>query len=246
MLKTVECPNCFHKVRVDPRLSRTQVMCLKCGQSISIAEEDQESSYALGVQPCPRCGKDFPLDAALCIECGYDFKTRKQHRTRYEPFHATWSSVLSFGTRLLLFGVLELLCLAAFWFGWRIGFIALGLATVGGGLLLGSSRVITLSRSPEGKAMLRVRRWAFFYPWVNRTFNLKHYRNVALHYKGSAEDDRGGVLGLFNDYDEVAEYFTLKIIRIDGQSDTIISSSDEDEVREIGDAICKVGGLHYG
>jgi hypothetical protein len=161
-----------------------------------------------------------------------------------------WSSVLSFGTRLLLFGVLELLCLAAFWFGWRVGLIALGVTTVGGGLLLGSFRIMTLSRSPEGKAMLRLRRWAFFFPRMDRMFNLKHYRTVALDYKGPSEDSRRGVSGILNDVlddgDGAADWFTLKIIRIDGQSDTIISSSDEDEVREIGDAICKVGGLHYG
>jgi hypothetical protein len=161
-----------------------------------------------------------------------------------------WSSVLSFGTRLLLFGVLELLCLAAFWFGWRFGLIALGLATVGGGLLLGTFRVITLSRSPEGKAMLRVRRWILFYPSVDRNLNLKHYQNVALHYKGPTEDSHRGVAGIVNealgDPDGTGDWITLTIIRIDGQSDRILSSWDEEEVREIGDAICKVGGLHYG
>src|SRR5262249_28722257 len=171
MVKVVECPNCFHKVRIDPALTRDAVKCLKCGQTFSAVDDVQAAAYSLAVQPCPSCRKDCAPDVVMCIECGYDFKTRKRHRTRHEPFHATWCSALSFGTRLLAFAVLELLCLAGFLFGWKIGLLVFAVATVAGALYFGTIRRITLSRSPEGKVLLRVRRSYAFFPCVDQSFN---------------------------------------------------------------------------
>src|SRR5262245_42353916 len=89
MLRIVECPNCFHQVRIDPALSPNTTRCLKCGQEFSVAE-DPAAAYGLGVRPCPHCGKDCAPAAAICIECGYDFQGRKQHKTRHQPYQATW------------------------------------------------------------------------------------------------------------------------------------------------------------
>src|SRR5262245_6557747 len=246
MNRSVECPHCFHRMRVDPAIARDAVKCLKCGQNFSAAEEERAAAYGLAGQSCPSCGKDCAPDAVVCIECGYDFKTRQRHRTRHQPYNATWNSALSLGTRLLLFAVLQVVCLAGFLLGWKVGLLVFTMATVIGLWLCGSFWRVTLSRDLEGKVRLRVRRWYSFCPLVDHTFNLKNYRNVALFYQGPSGDRRSSVLGFFDDDDMQSDWFTLKIIRIDGQADTILSSSDEAEIRCIGETICKLGGLHFG
>src|SRR5262249_60705998 len=119
-------------------------------------------------------------------------------------------------------------------------------STSGGALVFGWLQRDTLSRSPEGKALLRVRRWYAFYPWVDQIFNLKHYRNVALFYKGPSGDDRSSVLNMFDAPDSDVERFTLKIIHVDGQFETILSCADEEQIRSIGETICRIGGLRFG
>jgi hypothetical protein len=247
MYQTVECPSCFQKTQVDRAQIHGGFKCLKCGMQIS-TEDDPTTTYEVGVRPCPSCGKDCTPEVVICIECGYDFQSRTKHRTRHQPFHASWESALSFGTRFLLFGIIELLLIATFVFGWRVGAMAFGVGTLCAGFLLGSFQLIVLSRSPEGKSTLWINRRVFFFPWSNRTLNLKHYKHVVLGYAGPNEDDTRGVRGFLydDDGDYSTESYSLSIVRVDGESTVVCRGWDEAETREIGDALCKIGGLHYG
>ena len=112
---------------------------------------------------------------------------------------------------------------------------------------MGTFRSITLIRSPEGKVVLRIKRWLFFYPWTNLILNLKHYKHVVLGYSGPSGDDSRGIRGFFQSGDDYAgESYSLSIVRVDGESTIIGRCMDEEGAREIADAICKVAGLHYG
>jgi hypothetical protein len=246
MRDAVSCPNCFHPVHVDPGSPPGSAKCLKCGQDIRLANEDDAPTYALGIRECPKCRADCAVEAVVCLGCGFNFQTGRQHRTRREPFHASWQSFLSFGARWLLFGIAEVLLLAAFLFGWRVGILVFGLGTIGLAVILGTFQHITLSRSPEGKVALRIQRWVCFYPSFNQTLNLKQYKHVVLGYSGPSEDDSRGIRGMLRDSDDYSESYALSIVRIDGESRTICRGMDEAEAREIADTICKVAGLHYG
>jgi len=247
MRDAVSCPNCFHPVRVDPGSQPESAKCLKCGQVIRLAEDGDQPTYALGVRECPKCRKDCALDAVVCLGCGFNFQTGRQHRTRYDPFHACWQSVLSFGTRWLLFGIAGILLLGTFFFGWRVGALCFGLGTLGLGVILGTFGRLTLSRSPDGKVLLRVERWLFFYPWKNQAINLKHYEHVVLGFSGPSEDDSRGFRGFLRSGDDyTGESYSLSIVRFDGESTVICRAVDEEGARAIADTICKVAGLHYG
>ena len=94
---------------------------------------------------------------------------------------------------------------------------------------------------------------------TRRSFNLKHFKNVVLEYKNYSDygtgiwaprwryaawwDDDGFFFWGGYSY----ELYTLKIRPHGiGYMEPVWRTTSEDRAREIGDAICKVGGLHYG
>jgi hypothetical protein len=258
MNKIIECPNCFHRVRVDAERSSAALKCLRCGHLLDTSEEEQAPAYGLGVRVCPKCNKDSAADAVVCLDCGYNFETRKQHRTKFQPYQATWKETMPLTVRLLLFIVLTGLCVGLLLIRRPHGFISFGITIPALWLSLGTFRRVTLSRNPDGKAQLKVARWIGFVPWGRKTFNLKRYKFVQLEYKGSTDDsetigvpvwgyadcdDFFMIFGVWFDY----EVYTLKI-HAGGIEDPelICCTTSESKSRDIADAICKVGGLRYG
>lgn len=236
MEHAIECPHCLHSLRLDPASAAQNLKCSKCGHLIQLGTENEAATYGLGVRPCPKCRKDCALDAVVCLACGYNFQTGRQHRTRREPFHASWHSFLSFGARWLTFGIAEFLLLGAFLFGWRVGAVVFSLGTLCLGLVLGTFRHVILSRSPEGKVVLRIQRWVCFFPRANQTLNLKHYKHVVLSYSGPSENDSRDRL-LWDSDDYSGESYSLSIVRIDGETTVIWRGMEEAQAREIVDTI---------
>jgi hypothetical protein len=259
MYRTVECPNCFHKAHVDPAISSGAVKCLKCGQQIS-TEENPAAAYGLGAQVCPSCHKDCAPGAAVCIECGYDFQNRKKHKTRHQPYQATWKEPVPLPFRLVLFLLLSAGSFALVLLHRRYGAIGFAVCTVLFSLSLGTFRRVTLSKNPDGKAWLKIRRWFCFVPWLRQAFSLSQFKNVVLEYAGSEFGSDEGMplflpLWCFSGDDFFLifwgsagyDIYTLKIRRHGiGDMEFVCRTTSESKAREIGDALCKVGGLHYG
>jgi hypothetical protein len=232
------------------------VTCLKCGLRISTKEEESQA-YGLGVHPCPNCDKDCAPDALICIDCGYDFQTGKKHKTRHQPYQATWKDPVSLPFRLAIFLLLSAASVSLVFLHRRYGAISVGIIVLVLGVCMGKFRRVTLSRGPDGKAWLKIQRWFFFIPWPRQTFNLHRFKNVVLEYAGSGGDGDGISVSTWSytyidpllilwgwcDYD----IFDIKIRPPGiGDMDFVCRTTSESKAREIGDALCKVGGLHYG
>ena len=258
MYRTVECPNCFHQAHVDPTTSSGAVKCLKCGELIS-TEEIEPAAYGLGVQPCPGCGKDCAPGAVVCIECGYDFQNRKKHKTRVQPYQKMWSEPMPLPIRFALFVLLSGASMGLFFVRHHYAWIAPGVIVLLLGLSLGTCRRVTLSKNPDGQVRLKIARWFFFIRWSRRTLNLRKFKNVVLEYKGTQTEDDwdwdgGSTLGWSDsDYGLIwfgwlgLEFFHVKIRPLGiGDLELVWRTNSEKRAREIGDALCKVGGLHYG
>jgi hypothetical protein len=258
MYRTVECPNCFHQAQVDTDASSGTVKCLKCGESISI-EEQATAAYGVGVQRCPHCGKDCAPDAVICIECGYDFQHRKKHKTRRQPYQATWREPLALPYRLTLFVFLSAASTAFVFVHHRYGWIGPAIVVPYLGLTLGTFRRMTLSKNPDGQVRLKVARWLCFIPRSLSTFNLRKFKNVVLEcsvsrseddltwgegYMGGWYDDDFGVIFFGRLYSEA---YTISIVPPGiGDKELIWRTRSEHRARQICDALCKIGGLHYG
>jgi len=80
----VKC-ECGKRINVLDDHAGRQVRCPSCMSMVAVpGEADDEAGYATEqVRKCPGCKREWPVDTALCIDCGYNFETGRKMRTKY-------------------------------------------------------------------------------------------------------------------------------------------------------------------
>lgn len=134
---------------------------------------------------CPKCRKDMEFGAVLCASCGFDLRTRRKAKRRYDPIDRAWETDLSLGTRLMILGGV-----CAFH-----GLITVG-TMLGGGLLsavvswfplmfiltfvLGTYDRLRIVRDERGRVMV-IRQWRFFFiPAPENRYEVRGYEGVLI------------------------------------------------------------------
>src|SRR3954471_16278564 len=95
----VTCHACRFTGRVKDELAGKQVKCPRCGRRFQVPAAEVEEDEPLDVLPddsdeaedevprgrrtgdakrCPECRTRLDPDQVVCVECGYDFRTREK------------------------------------------------------------------------------------------------------------------------------------------------------------------------
>ena len=159
---------------------------------VGTRDEDDDLPYGVpgtGLQPCPHCAQDLPLDATFCVHCGKDIAGGEKAERVHQPMAAVWHEGLSLGTRWQIVAGLQVLNVAFMAFGaWSQG-ADLKFASTWATLtffnllhvalqlfLVGSFDTLSVSRTARGKATVtRQRRIGFLklppekVPWRDST-----------------------------------------------------------------------------
>ncbi len=82
---SVEC-HCGERLSVPSDLAGKRYPCPVCQANLEVPSEEtahsEESAYrAEAICKCPKCRKEWPNKTAVCIECGYNFRTGKKLKT---------------------------------------------------------------------------------------------------------------------------------------------------------------------
>ncbi len=150
-------------------------------------DEDDGQPYDVDAKqdrPCPDCGRFVKFDAALCLSCGYSFKSGKRLKKTYEPIRLVWESGWPLPTRKLLFLVgqgvmLPMSIIGAISLGGPLGFIGpWGVFTAMTVYLLGTFNRVELSRTKKGKVTLTQTWYVFFQKRPAQTILLSEYDGV--------------------------------------------------------------------
>ena len=94
----ITCPNCSRKLRLRDDKAGRQIKCPGCGKALPVpaADADEEAYDLAEAVTCPSCRRGLARGAVVCVECGYDFRTRRKLRTTYSgggfsrDFGLTW------------------------------------------------------------------------------------------------------------------------------------------------------------
>jgi hypothetical protein len=81
----VQCSCGKQLVAEDDHFGR-QVRCPSCQGLVQVPDEPAEQG-GYGVEQfrkCPGCKREWPLDTVVCVDCGYNFETRRKMKTRYD------------------------------------------------------------------------------------------------------------------------------------------------------------------
>ena len=80
----VEC-SCGRRLQAADDQAGLKMRCPACRALLVVPDEAEEAgSYGVEqARKCPGCKREWPLDAVVCIDCGYNFETRRKLRTRY-------------------------------------------------------------------------------------------------------------------------------------------------------------------
>jgi|GEM_PF-1768171 len=85
----VTCPKCARKLRVRDDLAGKRVKCPGCGSAIRVpaggAAGAGEAAPEGQGRKCPQCGKVYPLDVAICTDCGIHLRTGRRAGARATP-----------------------------------------------------------------------------------------------------------------------------------------------------------------
>lgn len=72
----IHCPICHATYDVDEDVVGQSVTC-ECGQDfVATAEAKHTKTIALGSKLCPGCEEVVAVDSIICVDCGYNFKTK--------------------------------------------------------------------------------------------------------------------------------------------------------------------------
>jgi hypothetical protein len=125
-------------------------------------DDDQTTPYAVpgtGTKRCTECRGELPLDATLCIHCGFDLAAKqKKAKREYTPLYREWEPYISMSTRMKIFigmQFLNLLILAlAVIFNWGAGsgLVAAVMQSAMQAFLLGTFDKLVVTRTVKGKA----------------------------------------------------------------------------------------------
>jgi hypothetical protein len=155
-------------------------------------DEDDEKPYGVpgtGLQPCPYCRQDLPLDATFCVHCGKSLGSGEKATRVHQAMVGYWEEGISLQTRYYIFAGMQVLnfvgamlalveqrkelLLVSTWIS-LILFNVIHIALQA--FIVGSFESLSVKRDNKGKATLnRVKRLAFFplkpikIPWKNST-----------------------------------------------------------------------------
>ncbi len=264
-----ECHRCGHALQVADDRGAQFVSCPKCGSYTTVPGSDQSEGYECEdpFKNCPHCEKELPAKAVLCNGCGYNFKTgrRINARRNVTPFYRHWGSNMPL--RLAVAGVATLLLAPLVLVAERpVEVVALCCWPVFMLLSAGTFRTATLSRERRGRCDLWTRQWVAFVPMPGRHLLLDrrcmtvepHAEGVGLAGWGEALMDSGPRRGralllpfmlLFYGYTRLAVGTCVLKLADDRGSRVerfvIYRCRGEEQMREVGDALCEVAGLSY-
>ena len=72
----IHCPICHANYDVEEDVVGQSVTC-ECGQNfVATAEAKYTKTIALGSKLCPSCEEIVAVDSVICVDCGYNFKTK--------------------------------------------------------------------------------------------------------------------------------------------------------------------------
>ena len=96
----VKC-SCGKQVQAANEQAGRKVRCPSCQALVRLpGEREEPAGYGVEqVRKCPGCKREWPPDAVVCIDCGYNFETGRKMRTQY-----------NIPDRVLDFGVVWLGC----------------------------------------------------------------------------------------------------------------------------------------
>ncbi len=83
---------CGKRLQVADDQAGRKVRCPACKEFLRAPDEAGEpgGAYALeATRKCPVCKHEWPADAAVCIDCGFNFKTGKRMETVYRVLERT-------------------------------------------------------------------------------------------------------------------------------------------------------------
>jgi hypothetical protein len=216
MATEFDCPKCGRRLRVAEEYRGKKARCPRCAAVMTAPGDDADRAVAApGIQAaaprpavlplegdadsyavdeagptCPGCHKVLPPGAVLCVTCGIDLRSGKQLKTVREagrPFEQLWDSGANFLLRLVLFLVLDCLCLflGALTRSLLLGGLIVFTATVFLALLLGTFITLRLLRTGKGKVLLTRVIHLFFIPAIRSEFNLQRYEALVIADAGT-------------------------------------------------------------
>ncbi len=79
----VRC-SCGKELRAEDDEAGNSIRCPSCGGKVKVPDEPEASSgYELvKIRKCPSCSHEWPRDAVVCVDCGYNFETGRKMRTK--------------------------------------------------------------------------------------------------------------------------------------------------------------------
>ena len=99
--------SCGKRLSVADEQAGRKVRCPTCQELLRVPGQAEEDGYDLEEsRKCPKCRREWPGDAVLCVACGYNFETGKKVERVYQILTRTvdigvrW---LGTYTRLLIF-----------------------------------------------------------------------------------------------------------------------------------------------
>jgi hypothetical protein len=81
-----QCP-CGQRLQAPDDQSGNQMRCPACRELVRVPAAGGEApdGYAVEkVRKCPGCKREWPLDAVICVDCGYNFETGRKMKTKYK------------------------------------------------------------------------------------------------------------------------------------------------------------------
>lgn len=153
--------------------------------------DDEVQPYTVpgsGLKKCPECRLELPLDATLCVHCGFDLATGERAGRVFQPITAEWHEGWAPLLRIQIFVGFQIVNLLAavllmatggakFDFSGVVTLVITQLFQTGlQAFLLGTYDTLSVKRTAKGSAsMTRVRRVGFYkfppvkLPWKNST-----------------------------------------------------------------------------
>jgi hypothetical protein len=230
--------------------------------------DNQPATPADAGDCCPGCGRFLAPAAVVCLDCGYNRKTGKQHRTVSRRRERTWylGGFTSPPVILVVAALALFLVVVAFLSENRAaGIIWLAFGLIPMVLLLGSFTRIRITRDPDGRPVVIRDRWVAFLHFSHKEIDLEGYDMIRLGHQERAGDPMlmgllvctilcgliPGILFwllLFR-----SSTFTLEIAgeHVDGvpplvEPEALYRGPSEVKMRDIGDTLKQFAGMHYG
>jgi hypothetical protein len=135
---------------------------------------------------CPGCKKYLHHEDVVCIECGYDRREGRKHRTRHDVLERRWDSGNSLVVRLVLLPLLLApLCLCMIWNA-VVGLLVVVYGAVALVLFLGTYYSIRVVRNSRGDPLLYKRWHIAFIPVRPRAVDLRRFDFIELDYSSTS------------------------------------------------------------